>query len=174
MKKLLLIPLMLLVGFASFKTVGAVTKNFSDVPTDAWFYDAVMNMVEWDVIRGHDDGTFKPADNVNRAELSVMWNRYENHVNENIDVQTIFSNYIDMVLFMTNAATYYASVDNSNFLCNIPESSFSIVKSLREDSNDIYNNMRFAETRDKAFSIIVDMNEDISEFIGLFPNCNLQ
>ena len=60
----------------------AATKSFSDVSTDDWFYKDVMNMVDWNVIQGHPDGTFKPGDNVNRAELSAMWNRYDNRVKQ--------------------------------------------------------------------------------------------
>jgi hypothetical protein len=58
----------------------AVTKTFSDVSTSDWFHDDVMNMVDWGVIEGYPDGTFGPANNVNRAELSAMWNRYDNRV----------------------------------------------------------------------------------------------
>ncbi len=49
------------------------------MPTD-WFYSDVNNMVSWGVIEGNDDGTFKPSANVNRAELSAMWNRYDKRV----------------------------------------------------------------------------------------------
>jgi hypothetical protein len=59
--------------------------SFPDVQQGDWYYEDVMNMVEWDVIRGNDDGTFKPANNVNRAELSAMWNRYDNRVMQQLD-----------------------------------------------------------------------------------------
>ncbi len=61
-------------------TAIAANITFSDVSTSDWFHNDVMNMVEWEVIQGHPDGTFKPADNVNRAELSAMWNRYDSRV----------------------------------------------------------------------------------------------
>jgi hypothetical protein len=62
-------------------SVFAVTTTFTDVSTNDWFYDDVMNMTEWDVIRGYPDGTFGPANNVNRAEISAMFNRYNNKIN---------------------------------------------------------------------------------------------
>jgi len=61
-------------GFAFAQSV----VSFPDVKSTDWFYKDVMNMVEWGVIKGNDDGTFKPQANVNRAELSAMWNRYDN------------------------------------------------------------------------------------------------
>ena len=60
--------------------VGASVASFPDVKSTDWFYDDVMNMVDWGVIEGNDDGTFKPGNNVNRAELSAMWNRYDERV----------------------------------------------------------------------------------------------
>lgn len=60
-------------------TIIASTMNFPDVKSSDWFYNDVEKMVEWDVIRGNADGTFKPANNVNRAELSAMWNRYNEY-----------------------------------------------------------------------------------------------
>lgn len=79
MKKILLpvIGLSLFIGGIVF---AQTVKTFPDVlPTD-WFYSDVNNMVSWGVIEGNDDGTFKPSANVNRAELSAMWNRYDKRV----------------------------------------------------------------------------------------------
>lgn len=61
----------------------ATQMSFSDVKTSDWFYADVQNMVEWDVIRGNPDGTFRPGATVNRAELSAMWNRYNSYLAKN-------------------------------------------------------------------------------------------
>jgi hypothetical protein len=73
---------LLIIGCLLFTAgiVFAQIKSFPDVTSSDWFYNDVMNMVEWDVIRGNADGTFKPSNNVNRAELSAMWNRYDKRV----------------------------------------------------------------------------------------------
>lgn len=79
MKKIL--PFIIVASlFFGVGLIYAQTKSFPDVKTTDWFYNDVMNMVEWDVIRGNDDGTFKPEKSVNRAELSAMWNRYDERV----------------------------------------------------------------------------------------------
>ncbi|MGL5831014.1 MAG: DUF4352 domain-containing protein [Candidatus Altimarinota bacterium] len=65
--------LMIGVGFAQ-------TMGFPDVKSTDWFYHDVNNMVNWGVIQGNTDGTFKPGNNVNRAELSAMWNRYDKYL----------------------------------------------------------------------------------------------
>ena len=56
--------------------------QLSDIKPSDWFYEDVNNMVEWGVIQGNADGTFAPERNVNRAELSAMWNRYNSYVNQ--------------------------------------------------------------------------------------------
>ena len=65
-----------------FSFAQAVKITFPDVKTTDWFYNDVMNMVDWGVIQGNSDGTFAPSGNVNRAELSAMWNRYEDHLKD--------------------------------------------------------------------------------------------
>jgi hypothetical protein len=58
-------------------TVFALTTSFKDVSNTDWFYQDVMNMASWDVIRGYPDGSFGPENIVNRAELSAIINRYD-------------------------------------------------------------------------------------------------
>lgn len=73
----------LIIGIVTgFSLAQAVGTSFPDVKESDWFYEDVMNMVDWGVIRGNTDGTFAPDRNVNRAELSAMWNRYDKHVKD--------------------------------------------------------------------------------------------
>ncbi len=46
--------------------------HFSDVPADAWFYPYVETMYNNGWIKGHPDGSFRPADNINKAELAKI------------------------------------------------------------------------------------------------------
>jgi hypothetical protein len=47
-------------------------QAFSDVPNTSANFAAVQDLSERDVIKGYADGTFKPDNNVNRAELVKM------------------------------------------------------------------------------------------------------
>jgi hypothetical protein len=49
--------------------------NFSDVPSDAWFADAVNLAVAEGWITGHGDGTFRPEDPINNAEWATLLQR---------------------------------------------------------------------------------------------------
>jgi hypothetical protein len=47
--------------------------HFSDVASDTWFYEFVETAYNNFVIGGYPDGTFKPQNNVNRAELAKIF-----------------------------------------------------------------------------------------------------
>lgn len=84
MKKLLFaLTFFILGGTATLITSFSFAQSlisFPDVSPSDWYYNDVNNMVSWGVIQGNADGTFKPGNNVNRAELSAMWNRYDNYL----------------------------------------------------------------------------------------------
>jgi len=52
-----------------------VVTVFSDVPLSYWGYPYIMYLYERGVVSGYPDGTFKPEDNVTRAQLATMMKR---------------------------------------------------------------------------------------------------
>jgi hypothetical protein len=50
-------------------------RNFSDVPRDAWFADAVNTAVAEGWINGYEDGTFRPDNSINNAEWATLLQR---------------------------------------------------------------------------------------------------
>lgn len=72
MKKL---PLFLLGLLAGIIPTAFAATIFTDVDESAWYAEAVQSLTDKGIIKGYDDGTFKPSDNVNRAELAVTLNR---------------------------------------------------------------------------------------------------
>jgi hypothetical protein len=73
MKKTLML---LLVGALLGSTVAlAASKIFSDVPTNAWYSNAVTSLSDKGIIEGYPNGTFGPANDVSRAELAVILDR---------------------------------------------------------------------------------------------------
>ena len=49
-----------------------VYKKFKDVGADNWSYDAVERLYNMGIISGYDDGSFRPEENITRAEFAVM------------------------------------------------------------------------------------------------------
>lgn len=52
--------------------VSAAEKTFSDVPSNEWYTQYVSKLTEMGVIEGYSDGTYKPNNSVNRAEMSKI------------------------------------------------------------------------------------------------------
>ncbi|OEH92133.1 S-layer homology domain-containing protein [Bacillus solimangrovi] len=48
------------------------SNKFKDVSADAWYSSAVNALANANIISGYEDGTFKPTENVTRAELASM------------------------------------------------------------------------------------------------------
>ena len=53
-------------------------KNFSDVPKNRWYSDYIQKAVQYGLINGYTDGTFRPNQNIPRAEAVTMINRMLN------------------------------------------------------------------------------------------------
>ncbi len=83
MKKMILLSFLGLGLFGFGIISGGVL--FSDVKVEDWFYNDVMNLVDNGIIKGHGDGTFKPHEQVTRAQLSTILNR--SNTVQNLEVQ---------------------------------------------------------------------------------------
>ncbi len=57
---------------ATTQTTSSTTGKLSDVGKNEIYYQAVMTLNAMDVIKGYEDGTFKPEQNVTRAEFTAM------------------------------------------------------------------------------------------------------
>ncbi|HQO99709.1 MAG TPA: S-layer homology domain-containing protein, partial [Caldisericia bacterium] len=66
-----MLVLLLLVGFGAWGNVFAQVK-FPDVPESYWAYKEINKLVELGILKGYPDGTFKPGNNVTRAEFATM------------------------------------------------------------------------------------------------------
>ncbi|WP_018923076.1 S-layer homology domain-containing protein [Salsuginibacillus kocurii] len=49
--------------------------DFSDVDAEAYWHDHIAAAVEHGVIEGHEDGTFRPSDDLTRGEMAVLMTR---------------------------------------------------------------------------------------------------
>jgi len=47
-------------------------KPFSDVETDQWYAKMISELEVQNIVNGNPDGTYRPANNINRAEFLVM------------------------------------------------------------------------------------------------------
>jgi hypothetical protein len=78
MKKTL--PFLILGIFLGGTIAFASTKTFPDIPANSWYKQAVENLSEREIIQGYPDREFKPRNNVNRAELAVILDRFSDKI----------------------------------------------------------------------------------------------
>ena len=78
--------------------VGKGENIFSDVDKNDWFYNAVVNSIQYGWIRGYGDGTFRPNNPITRAEVTAIVNNMlqgreadEGFVDEHAKELTAFS-----------------------------------------------------------------------------------
>ncbi len=61
-----------LIRSLDIEEVTHTTSHFKDVPSDAWYCGAVEGAYAADLIKGFEDGTFKPDQKINREEIGVL------------------------------------------------------------------------------------------------------
>lgn len=70
-KKLLCLTA-LVFAFTMSQAISAPSDDFSDTHQGYWSYDAIMALKKVGILAGYPDGTFKPDENVTRAEFTAM------------------------------------------------------------------------------------------------------
>ena len=90
-KKNLLIPLLLIPMFLSFLPA-ASAQSFSDVNLGDKYYTSISYLQENKIVEGYQDNTFRPYDDINRAEALKMLTLAsgvftEDMFEENIDIE---------------------------------------------------------------------------------------
>ena len=66
-----------------FTVDGINTKmSFSDMITKEWYTEYVNDAVALELMKGYDDGTFRPDANISRAEAATVFNRFFGKIDE--------------------------------------------------------------------------------------------
>jgi len=53
------------------------TNSFSDVDSGAWYNTAISTMAAMGIVKGYEDGTFRPNANITRAEFAAIAARFD-------------------------------------------------------------------------------------------------
>lgn len=80
-----------LIGFLSGVVITSVplalaySGVFSDVTEGQWYTEAVETLADLGIIEGYSDGTYKPGNNISRAETAVILDRVLEFIEYNYD-----------------------------------------------------------------------------------------
>jgi hypothetical protein len=58
--------------------------DFSDIPANAWYADAISWASSAGVVTGYEDGTFAPSTEVTREQLVAMLYRYAKYIGQDV------------------------------------------------------------------------------------------
>lgn len=72
---LLSMAMLLFVGVSMISPVHAATLPFSDVPAGKWYTQAVQYCFEKGYVGGYEDKSFRPNNDLTRAEMAVIMNK---------------------------------------------------------------------------------------------------
>jgi len=97
-------------------------KPFSDVPTNKWFTPYVLTAKERDIIQGYPDGSFRPAQEINKVEFIKMTMSAQDFYLEPINNQPALEKYSDL-----DPSAWY-----------LPYISFSVLNNFLDNSEKLH------------------------------------
>jgi hypothetical protein len=96
--------------------------DFNDVSSDDWFAPYISSAVSQGIIKGYDDGTFKPQNPITREEISSLLSSIIDLKLSEEEVEEILSEFKDQV--SPWARPYVAKTVKSGLLKGFPDNSF--------------------------------------------------
>ena len=57
-------------------SITGLINPFTDVPNGQWYTNAVIWAADNGIVKGHNDGTFRPNDNISREQIAAILDRY--------------------------------------------------------------------------------------------------
>ena len=77
-RTLIIAGVMIVAGVTA--TAAFAAASFTDVPTTFWAHDSIVKLADQGVILGYADGTFKPNNNITRAQAAAMFDREQTYL----------------------------------------------------------------------------------------------
>lgn len=145
------------------------TNSFSDVNAGDWFNNAVSTMAKMGIIKGYEDGTFRPQENITRAEFAAIASRFDK---ENTDVKD--ANFTDIEGHWAKIEISKAAM--KGWVTGDPSGSFRpndkitraeamaitnrVLNRIVESEDDLLSNMKtWTDNADKAMWYYLDVQE---------------
>lgn len=102
------------------KILGGKDMKFKDVPETHWAYKAIEELAEKGIIKGHDDGSFRPSGYVTRAEIAVMLARSSKHYDASVSYGNPFYD-VSSKAYYHNEVAFCAS---RGYMVGYPDGAF--------------------------------------------------
>lgn len=149
---------------------------FPDVKGSDWFYEDVLNMIKRGVMKGNSDGTFRPQNSVNRAEVSAILNRYDAKVKLDNTLELDKLRYVliqsleQNALLYQNIASLYNITTESEPSCDMIDYYYRMMENNYEVASNLSNIITYSDLK-------IDSNaysKKLSNFKKVFSQCDFK
>lgn len=122
----------------AFDLKSEAKSEFSDVASSDWYYDAVTTLASLGVVGGYEDGTFRPAGHITRAEAAAIMTNLKK-LNPNASAAEKFADYASMADW---AKGHVGAVVEAKFMGGYPDGTFKASNTItRAESVATLNNV---------------------------------
>lgn len=122
----------------AFDLQSEAKSEFSDVASSDWYYDAVATLASLGVVGGYEDGTFRPAGYITRAEAAAIMTNLKK-LNPNASAAEKFADYASMADW---AKGHVGAVVEAKFMGGYPDGTFKASNTItRAESVATLNNV---------------------------------
>ena len=122
----------------AFDLKSEAKSEFSDVKSSDWYYDAVATLASLGVVGGYEDGTFRPAGHITRAEAAAIMTNLKK-LNPNASAAEKFADYASMADW---AKGHVGAVVEAKFMGGYPDGTFKASNTItRAESVATLNNV---------------------------------
>ena len=153
-------------------TVKPTPKPFTDVKKTDWYYSAVNAMSEHGTIEGYSDGSFKPDNNITRAELVTMLIRGHEEKFVGVPYNVVFANrwYADFI-YTAYQNKYINGYEDNTFKPDAPITRAETVKIIngylgRDDYRNEENPFKDVSDEHWAYKQILEAAVDHKVEVG--------
>ncbi|WP_313016318.1 S-layer homology domain-containing protein [Acetoanaerobium noterae] len=122
----------------AFDLKSEAKSEFSDVASSDWYYDAIATLASLGVVGGYEDGTFRPAGHITRAEAAAIMTNLKK-LNPNASAAEKFADYASMADW---AKGHVGAVVEAKFMSGYPDGTFKASNTItRAESVATLNNV---------------------------------
>ncbi len=128
--------------------------HFPDVASGAWYYNFVETLYNNGVINGYPDGTFRPGDNINRAEAAKMTDLSMNPASQGFRLQSAAASSKTSVELIFSKDVEKASAENKeNYKITDSTGTILAVSAAEQTGSDTVKLTTNSQAENKTYTV---------------------
>jgi hypothetical protein len=159
-----------LLGIMISGSVFAAPSNlFNDIDYEVWFYNSLANLVNNNIISGYPDGTFRPSNSVNRAELATIIDRTLLHERAKDFVTALFIWQDKRHWNGEGQEVYINDIPIIVSDMNCPSDNLMVAEDAIDEVTNLFADARYVNSHRWEYDCLSMLHSDL--FYGSFSSC---